>query len=329
MKQAIIMAAGKGTRMKSTKPKVLHKICDKTMIETLVDTISKTGVEKICTVVGYGKTEVMDLMAGKCEFAVQQPQLGTGHAVMMAKQFEDLKGKTLVVNGDCPCVSQETFIKMFDQITQNTPMCVLTVKLTDAKEYGRIIKDQEGNIKKIVEFKDANPNERLTKEINTGIYCFDNQMLFKYLNEIKPDNDQKEYYITDLVEIFNQHGHFVKAISADSIEEVQGINNKKELAFANKYMQQKINEKHMENGVEIIDPNNTYIGNDVIIGKEVIIYPNVYITGNTTIGDNSVIEIGSLIKNSKLGNNCHIITSRIINSEVCDYEQLINENRIK
>jgi bifunctional UDP-N-acetylglucosamine pyrophosphorylase/glucosamine-1-phosphate N-acetyltransferase len=257
MKQAIIMAAGKGTRMMSNKPKVLHKICGKTMIEQLVSTISEINVDRICTIVGYGRDEVMNVMKDKCEFAIQEPQLGTGHAVMMAKQFKGLKGKTLVVNGDCPCLSKETFEKMYEEIDLNTPMCILTVVLDNPKSYGRVIKGKGGLVKKIVEYKDSNDEEKKISEINTGIYCFDNELLFRYLEEIKANNSQKEYYITDLVEIFNNHGHQVKAYVTENVEEVQGINNKLELAKANKYLKKSINEKLLLNGVELVDPDNT------------------------------------------------------------------------
>jgi bifunctional UDP-N-acetylglucosamine pyrophosphorylase/glucosamine-1-phosphate N-acetyltransferase len=314
MKQAIIMAAGKGTRMMSNKPKVLHKICGKTMIEQLVSTISEVNVDRICTIVGYGRDEVMNVMKDKCEFAIQEPQLGTGHAVMMAKQFNGLKGKTLVVNGDCPCLSKETFEKMYEQIDLNTPMCILTVVLDNPKSYGRVIKGKDGLVKKIVEYKDSNEEEKKIREINTGIYCFDNELLFKYLEEIKANNSQKEYYVTDLVEIFNNHGHQVKAYMTENIEEVQGINNKLELAKANKYLKKSINEKLLINGVELIDPDNTYISSEVTFGKDCIVYPNVTIEGKCIIGSNTVIESGSFIKNSNIGNNCHVMASRITDS---------------
>jgi len=314
MKQAIIMAAGKGTRMMSNKPKVLHKVCGKTMIEQLVSTVNELDVERICTVVGYGKDEVMSVMKDKCEFAIQEPQLGTGHAVMMAEQFKDLKGKTLVINGDCPCLSKETFEKMYDSIDTSTPMCILTVVLDNPKSYGRVIKDKNGLVKKIVEYKDSNEQELNVREINTGIYCFDNELLFKYLKEIEANNAQKEYYITDLVEIFNNHGHQVKAYVTKNIEEVQGVNNKLELANANKYLRNLINEELMLKGVELIDPDSTYISNDVVFGTDCIVYPNVVIEGKCVIGNNTVIESGSFIKNSNIGDNCHVMASRITDS---------------
>jgi len=311
MRQAIIMAAGKGTRMKADKPKVLHKVLGSTMIEELTQTVKETGADRVCAVVGYGREQVMEVMDGKCEFAIQDPQLGTGHAVMQVEQFENLEGKTLVVNGDCPCLSKTTLEKMYELVDNETPMCVLTVVLSDAKSYGRVIKDEEGYIKKITEFKDCNDQEKEVKEINTGIYCFDNKLLFEYLKEIKADNAQKEYYITDLVAIFNSHGHKVRAYVTENIEEVQGINNKVELANANKYLRRKLNEKLMLEGLELIDPDNTYISSEAEFGHDTIIYPNVVIEGKCKIGSNTVIESGSVIINSQIGDNCLVKSSRI------------------
>ena len=306
MKQAIIMAAGKGTRMMSEKPKVLHKVCGRTMIEHLVSTIREVDVDRICTIVGYGRDEVMEVMDGKCEFAVQDPQLGTGHAVMMAKQFEGLKGKTLVVNGDCPCLSKQTFEEMFRQIDEAAPMCILTVVLGDPKSYGRVIKNPDGSVKKIVEFKDSNDEEKKVREINTGIYCFDNELLFRYLQEIRNTNAQQEYYITDLVEIFNSHGHKVRAYVTENVEEVQGVNNKLELAAANSYLRGLINRKLMTAGVEMIDPDNIYISEGVVFGRECTVYPNVVIEGECKIGNNTVIGPGTYIRNAEIGNDCNI-----------------------
>ena len=318
MKYAIIMAAGKGTRMQSDLPKVMHKVCQTTMIEHLVDTAKEAGAKNIVSIVGYGHEIIEKFMDGKCEFALQEPQLGTGHAVMQAKQLEGLKGKTLVINGDTPCLNSETLASLYDEL-EDSSMVVLTAIPDDASAYGRIVKSSEGYLEKIVEFKDANEEERKINEINTGIYGFDNEVLFESLKEIKNDNAQKEYYITDLVEIIKNKGKKVKAVLAKNSEEVAGINDRVELARANKYLQRVINEKLMKSGVTIIDPENTYISKNVKIDRDVIIYPNVYIEGNSEIGSNTKILPQSFISNSKIGKNNVIDSSHIIDSEVKDF----------
>ncbi len=317
MKYAIIMAAGKGTRMNSNLPKVMHKICQTPMIENIIDNVKDAGAEKIVSVVGYGHEVIEEAMQGKCEFALQEPQLGTAHAVMQAKQLEGLDGKTIVVNGDCPCLKSDTLKQMYDEL-DDCQMVVLSARLDNAGVYGRVVKDENGFLQKIVEFKDASEDEKKINEINTGIYGFDNKLLFEALKEVKNDNAQKEYYITDLVEILINKGYKVKSVIAKDNDEVAGVNDRVELEKANRYLRKEINEKHMRNGVTFIDASNTYISKNVVIGKDVIIYPNVYIEGNSVIKDNTVILPGTYIVNGKVGSNCVIDSSHIINSEIKD-----------
>lgn len=317
MKYAVIMAAGKGTRMNSSLPKVMHKICQTPMIEHILDSVKEAGAQRVISVVGYGHEIIENYLKDKCEYALQEVQLGTGHAIMQAKQLEGLKGKTLVVNGDTPCLKSETLEKIYSEL-DGCAMVILSAKLDDAKSYGRIVKNSEGYLEKIVEYKDASEDEKLIKEINTGIYGFDNEILFEVVKELKNDNAQKEYYITDLAAILISKGYKVKTILAKNNEEVAGINDRVELEKANKYMQKEINEKHMKNGVTIIDSNVTYIDKNAIIEKDVIIYPNVYIQGKSIIKENSVILPQSMIVNGKVGKDCVIDSSHIIDSEVKD-----------
>lgn len=296
MKNAVIMAAGKGTRMKSDLPKVLHKLLEEPMVSLICSNVKKAGAERVVAIVGYGHELVEKEMEGRCEFAVQEPQLGTGHAVMQAKQLEGEKGMTLVVNGDCPCVRPETYASLYDAL-EGASMVVLTAEPDDTASYGRVIRDQEGNVEKIVEFKDCTEEEKLVREINTGIYAFDNEALFEGLKLLKNDNAQKEYYITDLVEILKGLGKTVKAVKAEDWLEVQGINDNVELARASKYMRRRINTEWMKNGVTIVDPDNTYIGPDVVIGKDVTIHPNTYIFGKTEIASGTEVMPGTWIRN--------------------------------
>ena len=317
MKNAIIMAAGKGTRMNSDIPKVMHKVCNKEMISHIIDNCEIANVDNIVTVVGYGKDLIMDTLKDKCDYAFQDVQLGTGHAVMMANCLENQSGYTLVINGDCPCIQHETFNKLFEAC-DGVEMVVLTAIVDDARTYGRIVRNDDNSINKIVEYKDCTESEKLINEINTGIYCFNNKVLFDNLKNIKNTNAQNEYYITDLVEILNKKGLKVNALVAECNEEVAGVNDLSELSLANKWLQAKINKKHMINGVTIIDPDTTYISGDVSISKGVVIYPGCSIEGQCTIGDNSVILSNSFIKDSSIGKNTTIISSRVTDSIVGD-----------
>ena len=292
MKNAVIMAAGKGTRMKSELPKVLHGILGEPMAEMILNNLKKAGAERVIAIVGYGHEEVEKALQGKCEFALQEPQLGTGHAVMQAKQLEAETGRTLVVNGDCPCVRPETYAKLYESLDE-ADMAVLTFEPEDAKAYGRIIRNEQGFVEKIVEFKDCSEDEKKVREVNSGIYAFDNESLFEGLKLLKNNNAQKEYYITDLVEILKGLGKRVTAVRVEDDLEVQGVNDNIELANASAYLRKRINTEHMKNGVTIVDPENTYIGPDVTFGHDVIIWPNSYLFGRMHVENGTVIMPGT------------------------------------
>ena len=291
MKNAIIMAGGKGTRMKSELPKVLHKILEEPMVGLEIRALKKAGVDRIVTIVGYRHEEVEKVMAGQCEFAVQEPQLGTGHAVMQAKQLENEKGITLVANGDCPLISTETYQKMYDCLG-DADMAILTAVPEDSKSYGRVIRKADGTVEKVVEFKDATDAEKAVKEINTGIYAFNNEALFAGLKLLKNDNAQHEYYLPGLIEIFLSQGKKVVAVPADNWRECEGVDDNVALAEAAQYLKRKINHHWMQEGVTIIDPDSTYIGPDVTFGHDVIIHPNTYLYGKTVVEDGAEVLPG-------------------------------------
>ena len=238
MKNAVIMAGGKGTRMHSELPKVLHTINGETMIKRDYDSIKKSGAERIVIIVGYRHELVEKEMEGLCEFAVQEPQLGTGHAVMQARQLKGEKGLTLVANGDCPCVRPSTYAALYKEC-EDADMVILTAELPEERPYGRVIRTDKGTVAKIVEYKDATDKEKEVREVNMGIYCFNNESLWEGLALLKNDNAQQEYYITDLVEILNGLGKTVKALTASDWQEVQGCNDQKELKMAEKYLQER------------------------------------------------------------------------------------------
>lgn len=240
MKRAIILAAGKGTRMKSELPKVLHKVNGLSMIGHILETLREVNVDEVVAVVGYKHELVEEEIGDKCECVVQEPQLGTGHAVMQAQQFAGKEGITLVANGDCPCITKETYASMYEAC-EDADMVILTTKLDDAKSYGRVVRNEEGIVEKIVEYKDASEEERQIKEINTGIYAFNNEALFNGLNKLTNDNAQNEYYITDMVEILKKEGKIIKAVLVEDSEEVQGINDIDELKQAEEYLKRRDN----------------------------------------------------------------------------------------
>ena len=312
MISAIIMAAGKGTRMNSDQPKVLHKLLGKTMIDYTVDKLKEIGVDNIVAVVGYQREEIMKHLDNKIDFAIQDPQLGTGHAVSCASQLKDKTGSTLIVNGDCPLITIDTYQKLLTANKQY-PLVVLTTLMDDAGSYGRVIRNKDDEVIKIVEYKDCNLLEKEVKEINAGIYCVDNQLLWQYLPLLKNNNAQKEYYITDLIDLFNSNGLKVGAIIGDQ-DELQGINNRQQLAQATKWLKNKVNNDLMQQGVSIVDPDNTYISADACIGKDSIVYPNVTIEGKCIIGERNIIEAGSYLKDVNIANDNVIKSSRITDS---------------
>ena len=315
MRSAIILAAGKGTRMKSALNKVMHPVSNKPMIGHIVCSLRKAGVDNIVVVVGHGAESVREYLGDSVRYAVQEPQLGTGHAVMQAQCLADLDGDTLILNGDGPCIQSETIDRVF-AANADSEMTVLTAVLPDGERYGRIIRNAEGYVERIVEAKDCTPQELAVTEINTGIFCFKNRLLFAHLKEIRNDNAQQEYYLTDLVAIFNQCGLRVNALVADDPQETMGVNDRIDLAKAQKWMTRHECERHMRNGVTIIDPETVYIDVGVKIGADTVIYPNVIIQGDTVIGERVTILSNSFLRNAVIADEVCIDSSKIVESSV-------------
>lgn len=315
MRSAIVMAAGKGTRMVSNKTKTMHQILDKPMIGHVYDHLKQAGVDRIVVVVGHGAQQIQDYLQDRVEYAMQMPQLGTGHAVMQAQMLKQETGHTLIFNGDCPLVSPQTIQALFEA-AEHADFTVLTTVMKDAARYGRIVRDADGQMEKIVEYKDCTEEQRKIHEINVGIYCVDNQLLWKYINELSNDNAQKEYYITDLAEIFRRHGHTVTAFCGEDADEMIGINDRKMLAEATAYLQKRINTYWMEHGVTILDPASTYISTDTTIGMDTILYPQVVLEGHNEIGQDCVLHSGTYLKQAVIGDGTTILSSRITDSKV-------------
>ena len=319
-KYVVVLAAGKGTRMKSKLYKVLHKVCGKTMVEHVVDAAQGVNPAEIVTIVGTGAGDVEKVLADKSKFAFQEKQLGTGDAVMTAREeLGDKDGATLVVTGDTPLFTTDTFNELFKyHAEKGNAATVLTAKAPNPFGYGRIIRDDQGNVLRIVEQKDGKPEELKVKEINTGVFCFDNKKLFEALKHVNNDNAQGEYYLTDVLEILRNSGERVGAYKMPDFSESLGVNDRIALAQATKTMQRRINEAHMRNGVSFVDPDTAYIDADVKIGNDTVIEGNVVIKGNTEIGSDCYITNGSRIIDSKIGNGVTITSSTIEEAEMDD-----------
>lgn len=317
--KAIILAAGKGTRMKSKYPKVVHKVCGKEMVNHIIDVSKKSGVKDVVTILGHESEVVKSILPEDTMIAMQTEQLGTGHAVKMAKEYINDEDTIVILCGDTPLIKEETLKRLFDYHIENEyTATVLTTKVDNPTGYGRVIRDENGDLLKIVEQKDGNAEELAVNEINSGIYCFKGQMLRESLDLLDNNNAQGEYYLTDTIKILRDKGFKVGAFSGSTIEELMGVNSRVELAKAEALMRKRINEQHLVNGVTIIDTVATYIEADVKIGSDTIIYPGVMLHGNTKIGNECVIGMNSSITNSTIGNNTEVKNSTIIDSNVGD-----------
>ena len=314
---AIILAAGKGSRMKSSLYKVLHPVAGKPMVEHVIEQIEAINVDEIVTIVGFGAEMVKEQLGERSKYALQTEQLGTGHAVLATSDLlKDKEGTTLVICGDTPLLTSDTLAKlMAHHEDTKAKATILSAIAQDASGYGRIVRNEAGLVEKIVEHKDASEEELTIKEFNTGTYCFDNQFLFESLTQVGNDNAQGEYYLPDVISILKTQGEIVTAYVMDSEEESMGINDRVALAKASQLMTSRINEEHMRNGVTFIDPNTTYIESDVTIGQDTTIEPGVVLRGKTIIGDNCFISSNSDISDSQIGNNV-IIKSSTLNQAI-------------
>lgn len=273
------------------------------MVQHVVDQVAKLDIDHIVTIIGHGADLVKSQLGEQCSYALQEEQLGTAHAVMQAQELlANKEGVTLVVCGDTPLIKAETMEALFKQHEeQKAKATVLTANATDPTGYGRLIRNEQGLVEKIVEHKDASESEREVKEINTGTYCFDNQALFAALKNVSNENVQGEYYLPDVIEILKNAGEVVTAYQTEDFEETLGVNDRVALSQAETIMKKRINEAHMRNGVSIIDPNNTYIGADVEIGADTIIRPGTVLSGKTSIASDCMIGPNSEISDCQVG----------------------------
>ena len=317
---AVILAAGKGVRMRSELPKVLHRVAGKPVVQYIVEAVKGAGVQSITLVVGHGREKVTHSLAGQdLNFVVQEEQLGTGHALMQAADQIDPAHTLLVLAGDTPLLRQETLTRIIDfHTSEQAYATVLTCEFEHPYGYGRVIRDIDGSFSRIVEEKDASPEERTVKEINSGIYCFQAGAALAALSKIKASNAQGEYYLTDVLEILKKEGKKVLPLMLEAEEDIYGVNDRVQLAYAEKIMRQRKNRALMQNGVTLVDPDSIYIDDAVEIGPDTIILPNTMIEGKTVIGSNCEIGPNTRINDSQLGNGVTVESSRVKEAIVGD-----------
>ena len=315
---SVILAAGMGTRMKSKMPKVLHKVCGKPLSKWVIDASEAAGADKVCAVVGHKAETVKEVLGDVCEFALQAEQKGTGHAVMQAIDvIKNSKGEVVILNGDTPLITAETINKAIEYHKNNgNQATVITAILDDATGYGRIVRDNDGSVLKIVEQKDASKEEKKINEVNSGMYVFDAQALVYALDKITPNNAQGEYYLTDTLEILLSAGKKIGGYAISDNDEIRGINDRVQLNEAEKIMQKRINEYHMRNGVTMRNPESVYIEDGVEIGNDTEICQNVTIKSGTKIGSDCVIGSGSMLDRAVIHDGVDVLSSVILESEV-------------
>lgn len=317
----IVLAAGKGSRMKSDLPKGAFPILYRPMVVYPVLNSLELGFSKIVVVVGHKKEIIEDILSSiNCEFAFQSLINGTASAVLASRNIlENKKGNTMIIPADMPLISKKLISDVISfHNSSKSDLTVLTSIMDNPFSYGRIVKDNKGQIVKIVEELDANESEKTIKEVNTGVLICNNELLFKELDKIDNNNSKKEYYLTDLVKVMINDGYKVSTFLSDSSNETLGVNDLYMLSEAEKILRNRINKEYMLNGVNIINPETVTIGPDVIIEKDVTIEPNTYIYGSSVIGPNSIIGPNSELKNAKIGENVWVRHSIVYDSIVSD-----------
>jgi bifunctional UDP-N-acetylglucosamine pyrophosphorylase / glucosamine-1-phosphate N-acetyltransferase len=319
--RAIVLAAGKGTRMRSRVPKVLHPLRGIPLIEHSLRTALAATRARPVIVVGHDADAVRAAVGTRADFVVQSEQLGTGHAVMQAEAAlrDDPATDLIVTAADMPLVRAETLAALAERrASTGAAISMLTVVVDEPRGFGRVTRDAAGNVTAIVEAVACTPEQLAIRELNGAIYCIDAAWLWGALRRIRPNPKKGEYFLTDLVEIAVADGRTVQALVAEDIDECIGINTRVDLADADAALRRRINRAHMLNGVSIVDPATTYIDLDVAIGADTTVLPNTHLLGDTRIGTDCVIGPNALLRNATIGAGCEIRQSVIEESQVDD-----------
>lgn len=316
----LILAAGKGTRMQSDLPKCGYPILRKPMIEYIVENMESSIIDDIVVVVGHKKEYIKEILNGRVSYAEQTEQLGTGHAVLSAKELlANKEGVTFIIPGDVPLINDELINKILSAHSEmGNDLTVVSMVVDYPKGYGRILRDEYNTVIKIIEENDCNEYQKEIKEVNTGIYVVDNKKLFEALESIKLNERKKEYYLTDIVEIMSHHNK-VNTFKVRNPEVTMGVNDLYAISIAEKYLRETINKNLMLSGVSIINPETVTIGHSVIVEKGAFILPNTTITGNSVIKSNAVVGPNSEIHNSIIHESAQIKHSLIYESEIGEF----------
>jgi bifunctional UDP-N-acetylglucosamine pyrophosphorylase/glucosamine-1-phosphate N-acetyltransferase len=317
---AVILAAGQGTRMRSNTPKVLHLLAGQPLIRYSLQAAAGIGTEMPVVVIGHGSEQVRQVVGDEARFVLQEPQLGTGHAVRTAESL--LAGKTdlvLVISADMPLMSGDTLRRIVSiQQANPGPVTILTVISDDSRGFGRVIRALDGSVREILEEAQATPEQLAIRELNVGAYCFKANWLWDALKRV-PLSPKGEYYLTDTVGLAVANGLAVQALALEDASEAMGINTRVHLAEAESVLHQRINTKHMLAGVTLVDPNSTYIQAGVTIGKDTIVWPNTYLRGKTTIGEGCTIGPNTIVEDTQIGNACTVLASVLEGAVVDDH----------
>jgi len=316
-KYALILAAGKGTRMRTDLPKVAFPILKKPMIEYIVENIEKSSIDEIVAIVGHKKEVVQEILGDRVSYATQEEQLGTGHAVLSAASvLEDKEGTTFILPGDMPLMEYPLMDKLIRAHEEmGNDLTVVTMMMDYPKGYGRIVRDEYGIVTGIVEENDCNETQKLIKEVNSSVYIVDNKLLFEYVRKIQKNPRKGEYYLTDIVNLMHQD-HKVNTFIVRNPMVTMGINDLYGISIAEKYLRDSINKGHMLSGVSMINPETITIGHNVVIEEGVWIYPNTTITGNTVIKKGAIIGPNSEVVDSIIHEKAEIRHSIVLKSEV-------------
>ena len=318
--RAVILAAGKGTRMRSKLPKVLHKVGGKPMLQHVLDVADAAGAAEKIVIVGHGAELVESMVGEQGKIVLQAEQLGTGHAVMQTKEaLAGFTGTAMILCGDTPLLDGEELKKFYEAHVQSgAAATVLTAFMDNPFGYGRIVRDADGNVQGIVEEKDADAQQKLIKEINTGIYCLECPLMFDVLATLTCDNAQGEYYLTDVLTKLNEAGKKVGGVVTEDSDMVMGINSRRQLAEAESVMRVRILNKLMDEGVTVMDPASTFIEGSVKIGRDTVIYPFTWLEGSTVIGEDCEIGPNVRLTNVEVGNGTHLQFVYGHDCRVCD-----------
>jgi len=315
---AVILAAGKGTRMKSKLPKVLHKVGGHPMLEHVMDAAEAAGCRDNVVVIGHGAELVRELVGGRARIALQAEQLGTGHAVLQAADtLKGFTGTVMILCGDTPLLEAEELRKFYaEHVKSGAAATVMSAMMDDPFGYGRILRDANGDVAGIVEQKDASGEQKLIKEINTGNYCVEAPLLFEVLRTLGNDNAQGEYYLTDVLAKLRAMGKKVGGVVTADSEMIMGVNSRRQLAEAESVMRRRILEKLMDEGVTVMDPASTFIEKSVKIAPDTIIYPYTWLQGETVIGEDCGIGPCVRMENVKVEDGCRCEFTHIHDCEV-------------